>query len=70
MKFELDFYYKNEADSYSFFRVPKLLFTEPKYKKLSADAKILYGMMLDRMALSIKNEWLDKDGKVFIYFKL
>ncbi len=67
---QLDYYYSNEADGYSFYRIPKLLFTDERFKALSIDAKLLYGIMLDRMGLSLKNGWLDKDGKVFIYFTL
>jgi len=44
--------------------------TEPHFKKLSSDAKILYGLMLDRMSLSMKNEWIDKNNRVYIFFTL
>lgn len=62
------FHYGGEAESYSFYRVPKVLFTEKIFAHLSTDAKMLYGLLLDRMQLSLKNGWLDADGKVFIYF--
>jgi len=65
-----DYFYGNEADQFMFYRLPKALFTNNRYKMLSGDAKILYGLMLDRMGLSTKNGWLDDDGKVFIYFTL
>lgn len=57
-----------EADQFTFFRIPKSLFGG-YYKKLSTDAKVLYGLLLDRMSLSQKNNWFDKDGRVFILFK-
>ena len=47
-----------DAEQYAFFRIPKLLITEPYFRRLSTDAKLLYGLMLDRMSLSIKNRWL------------
>ena len=50
------YYYGNEADQYTFYRLPKALFTNERYKDLSDGAKILYGLMLDRMSLSVKNE--------------
>ena len=50
-----DYFYGKEADNFSFYRIPKLLFTEPMFKDLSCEAKVLYGLLLDRMALSIKN---------------
>lgn len=63
------FHYGEEADSYSFYRIPKILFTNPIFDVLSTDAKLLYGILMDRMQLSIKNGWMDQeDGKVFIYY--
>jgi hypothetical protein len=64
------FHYGGEAEQYTFYRIPKLLFTDPQLKKLTTDAKVLYGLMLDRMSLSLKNGWLDEDGRVFIYFSV
>ena len=65
----LDYYYKNEKITQShFFKMPKALMKEESLKKLSSDAKLLYTLMLDRMALSMKNGWTDKEGRVFIYY--
>ena len=55
-KLQFDYYYGIEAEQYSFYRVPKVLFTAECFKSLSCEAKILYGLMLDRMGLSIKNQ--------------
>ena len=62
------FHYGNEAESYTFYRVPKILFTEKIFDQLSTDAKLLYGLLLDRMQLSLKSGWVDDEGKVFIYY--
>lgn len=62
------FHYGNEAESYTFYRVPKILFTEKIFDHLSTDAKLLYGLLLDRMQLSLKSGWVDEDGRVFIYY--
>ena len=59
-----------DAEQYAFFRIPKLLITEPYFRRLSTDAKLLYGLMLDRMSLSMRNGWMDDDGHVYIYFTL
>lgn len=67
-KIFFDFYYGNEADMYSFYRIPKLLFTNEYFKTLTTEAKVLYGLMLDRMSLSIKNKWFDKENRAYIYF--
>ena len=64
------YFYEQEADMFSFYRIPKLLFTDERFKDLSTDAKVLYGLMLDRMSLSSKNQWYDQEKKVFIYFSL
>jgi hypothetical protein len=64
------YYYGDEANQYTFYRLPKALFTSDRFKTLSDGAKILYGLMLDRMGLSVKNEWLDEGGRVFIIFTL
>jgi hypothetical protein len=64
------YYYGNEADQYTFYRLPKALFTNSRYKGLSDGAKILYGLMFDRMGLSMKNGWLDEQNRVYIYFTL
>ncbi|OUQ68795.1 hypothetical protein B5E53_04515 [Eubacterium sp. An11] len=66
LKFE--YYYGMEADQYSFYRVPKMLFTETCFQSLSCEAKILYGLMLDRMGLSVKNQWFDEKNRVYIIF--
>ena len=64
----LDYYYGTEADQYSFYRIPKTLLTDPRYKSVSIEAKVLYGLLLDRMGLSVKNGWMDGDRRVYIYF--
>lgn len=69
-KVRLDYFHPNEAEQFTFYRIPKVLFTCERYRGLSADAKILYGLMLDRMGLSLRNGWIDGKGHVFIYFTL
>lgn len=63
-----DYYYGEQAEQFSFYRIPKLLFTDEHFKMVSAEAKILYGLLLDRMSLSVKNGWLDQEGKVYIIY--
>ena len=64
----LDYYYGSEADQYSFYRIPKVLLTDPHYQSVSIEAKVLYGLLLDRMGLSVKNGLMDSDKRVYIYF--
>lgn len=63
-----DYFRGMEAEQYSFYRVPKVLFTAECFKSLSCEAKVLYGLMLDRMGLSIKNRWIDEEDRVYIIF--
>ena len=58
------------GELFSFYRIPKALFQEPRFQSLSTDAKTLYGILLDRMSLSAKNGWLDEQGRVFIIFTI
>ena len=68
MHLNIDIVYE-EPQSKIFFKMPKVLFTD-KYKGLSAEAKLLYGLMLDRMNLSAINGWCDKNGEVFIFYTI
>ena len=63
-----DYFYGQSGEMFSYFRVPKILFRDIKFKDLSTDAKTLYGILLDRMGLSVKNGWLDEQGRVYIIF--
>lgn len=63
-----EYFYGAQAEQFSFYRIPKALFTEPNFRELSTDAKVLYGILLDRMSLSLKNQWLDAQNKVYIIF--
>ena len=61
-----DYFYGAQAEQFSFYRVPKVLFTKEQFRQLSAEAKILYGIMLDKLDLSVKNKWGDDNGRVYI----
>lgn len=65
---KFDYYYGIEAEQFSFYRVPRLLIKDERFKGLSSDAKLLYGLMLDRMALSMKNGWLDDENRAYIIY--
>lgn len=67
---EFSYFTGNESEMLTFYRIPKLLVTDPFFRKLSSDAKILYGLMLDRMSLSARNGWIDKENHVYIYFSI
>ena len=65
-----DYYYGDESNQFSFYRIPRQLVTGDRFKRLSTDAKLLYGLLLDRMSLSAKNGWYDEQGRVYIYYTL
>jgi hypothetical protein len=67
---QFDYYYGKQAEQFTFYRIPKKLFTDSTFANMSSDAKVLYGLMLDRMSLSVSNEWKDDQDRVFIYFTL
>ena len=64
----LDYFYGGQADLFSFYRLPKALFVDTRFRGISADSKILYGLLLDQMGLSVKNGWTDDTGRVYIIF--
>ena len=63
-----DYFYGPQAEQFAFYRIPKALFADPAYRGISTDAKVLYGLLLDRMSLSARNDWLDGQGRVYIVF--
>ncbi len=67
---QFDYFYPEQADQYAFYRIPRRLFTDNNFKELTAEAKILYGLMLDCVSLSLKNMWIDKSRRVYIIFTL
>ncbi len=68
MAMQLDYFYGTQGQRFQFYRIPKLLFTDPRFRVVSVEAKALYGLLLDRMSLSKRNGWLDSENKVYIYF--
>ncbi len=69
-KMSFEYYYGVEAEQFSFFRVPKLLFTDERFNVMSNDSKLAYGLMLDRMSLSIKNGWVDEENRAYIIYTI
>ncbi len=67
---KFDYYYGVEAEQFSFYRVPRLLIKDERFKGLSSDAKLLYGLMLDRMSMSMKNGWLDDENRAYIIYTI
>ena len=65
-----DYFYPEQAEQFAFFRIPKILFKDKRFKNISTDAKVLYGLMLDRVSLSVRNQWIDDRGRVYIIFTL
>ena len=63
-----DYFYGGRSDLFSFYRIPKLLFTDPRFRNLPTESETLYGILLDYMNLSAKNGWQDEDGRVYIIF--
>ena len=64
----LDYFYGQSGELFSYFRIPKALFQDSRFRQLSTDARTLYGILLDRMSLSAKNGWMDEQGRVYIIY--
>lgn len=64
------YYKKSEAEQFSFIRIPKAMMTEEIFSSLSSQAKILYGMLLDRMGSAVKNKWVDEINRVYIIYPI
>lgn len=65
-----DYFYGEQSESYAFYRIPKMFFTDDKFSELSSLAKVLYGILLDRVTLSVKSNWLDAEGRVYVYMTI
>ncbi len=70
MTMEFDYYYGSQADQFSFIRIPRALLKDDAFAPLSIPAKLLYGLLLDRMGLSMKNGWFDGKNRVYIIYQI
>ena len=70
MSLQFEYYSSRESEQFTFYRIPKALFTDPAFRSLSTEAKLLYGLMLDRIGLSIHSGWVDELDHVYIYYSL
>ena len=65
-----DYFYKEQSEQYAFYRIPKVLIVDEEFADLSTDAKLLYGLLLDRVSLSSSSGWLDECGRVYIIYTI
>ena len=65
-----DYFYGQQSQQFTFYRIPRVLFTDNRFRKISTDGKVLYGLLLDRVFLSQENGWVDEEGRVYIIFTL
>ena len=65
-----DYFNSEQSEQFAFYRVPKLLYTDERFRNISSDSKKLYGLLLDRVSLSAKNNWYDEQGRIFVYCTL
>ena len=59
-----DYFYGAQSQQFAFYRIPKVLFTDNRFQKISTEGKVLYGLLLDRVSLSMENGWIDDEGRV------
>ncbi len=67
---EFAYFQRQDSEQFSFYKIPKVLFTDQRFSSISTEAKIMYGVMLDRVSLSRKNGWIDENGNIYIQFTL
>ena len=67
---EFDYFYEDQSQQFAFYRIPKGLFTDNRFQKISTEGKVLYGLLLDRVSLSRENGWIDEERRVYIIFTL
>lgn len=65
-----DYFYEDQSQQFAFYRIPKVLFTDARFQRISTEGKVLYGLLLDRVSLSRDNGWIDEEGRVYIIFTL
>ena len=65
-----DYFYGMQAAQFSFIRLPKILMTCADYSELSTEAKLLYGLLLDKMGESDLNKWFDDQGRVYVIYPI
>ena len=65
-----DYLYEEQSESYTFYRIPKVLFTEEMFDSLSVEAKVVYGLLLDRIGLSREHGWTDEAGRVYVFYSM
>ena len=70
MVMTFDYYYGAQAEQFNFIRIPKAMIVDPMFEDLSVNAKLLYGVLLDRMNLSMKNRWFDSENRVYIIYQI
>ena len=70
MSIQFEYFYGSQAEQFSFYRIPKILFTDETLSGISVEAKVLYSFMLDRMSLSVKNSWFDEENRVYIIYTI
>ena len=58
----------NQSEQFSFIRIPKMMLTDDLFSEISLQAKVLYGILLDRMRNAMENHWLDQEGRVYIIY--
>lgn len=69
-KLVVNYFYGQDVQMSQFYRIPKTLYSAECFKDVSFAAKAIYGMMIDRVGLSIKNQWLDEEGKTYICYSI
>lgn len=69
-KMDFDYFFEEQSSQYAFYRIPKTLIVEDYFQELSTNAKLLYGLLLDRVSLSSNSGWFDDMGRIYIIYTI
>ena len=67
---DFKYMYGKQADQYSFIHIPKMLVTEKIFTGITIHAKVLYGLLLDRMGMAVKNKWVDERNRMYVVYPI
>ena len=67
---KLDYHYGRQAFQYAMVEIPYLMFIDDAFDTLSIEAKVVYGMLLNRIKLADRNGWRDEEGRLYVIYPL
>lgn len=67
---KLDYHYGRQALQYAMVEIPLLMFIDEAFEPLSIEAKVVYGLLLQRIKMANRNGWRDEEGRLYVIYPL